>query len=212
MSVMLERLREFDAQLIQQFLTDKKSLAIPLELQEYIIKVNAVPAIIHHNPNSMTVVVRELQKQFKGLSYSQARDIYYDAMNFFYVDDAISADAWDNFYAEQQEKLARLAISLNKVDAASKCFQQARSYRIAAAERIKPGEWKAPVFILTNKIRPEDLNIKSQKIYDIIRKDEEGKYSKMINGLPISEAEKKRLKNDAGIQEAEIIEEDCNEE
>lgn len=209
---MLQRLREFDSQLVEQFLSDRKSASIPLDLQTYIIRINAVPAIIHHNVNSMSTVVRELKKQFKDLSYSQARDIYYDAMNFFYVDDAISAEAWDNYYAEKQEQLARLAIELNKVDSASKCFQQARAYRMSAAERIKPGEWKIPVFILSNKIRPEDLNYKSQKIYDIIRKDEEGRYTKMINGLPVTEADKKRLKQDAGIQDAEIVKGEDNEE
>jgi len=202
----IARIDNLDPDLIDQFLRTRKSASIPLEVQEYLIKVDAVPQIVHHTGASMTRVIKELQRRFKGLSYSQAREIYYDAMNFFHVDSTISAEAWDNYYAEQFDNLGRLSIAMGKGDTARRCFERAHQLRIAAAERITPEEWKIPVFIISNKISHKDLGFEKKSILDIQRKDEDGYYIKLINSLEISDSNKKRLLDDANIQEVEYEE------
>lgn len=201
MSNMLVRLQEVDHNLIEAFIRTKKSETLPEDLQGYIIKINALPSIIHYNGTAMTTVAREIQKQFPGMSFSSARELYYDAMNYFYVDDTITADAWDNYYADQYEKLARIAIAMNKLDTASKCWDKAHALRTQAAARIKPSEWEVPVFIVTSKIRPEDLGLESQKVYDVLRKAEDGYYAKLIEGLHTTQDEKNRMRIDAGIED-----------
>lgn len=202
---MLERLRDTDSRMVQNFLKTHSSTELPVQMQEYIIRINAVPAIVHHFGQSLSKTVKILQIQFPELSYSQARSIYYDAMNFFYLDDDIVVDAWDNYYAEFFDKLAAMAISLNKIDAAARCASKAHALRTLAKDRIKPQEWKVPSFLININIKPEDLNYKSKSIMDIIKKDEDGQYARLIDGLPTTDSEKKRLKQDAGISDAEIV-------
>jgi hypothetical protein len=201
MSEMLQRLQDTDPRLVQNFLKTHKSTALSSDLREYITRINAVPAIIHNLGNSLTKTIKILQRQFPDMTYSQARSLYYDAMNFFYLDDDISVGAWDNYYAELFDKMSALAISMNKIDSAARCASKAHDLRTLAKNRIKPQEWKVPSFLININVRPEDLNYASKSIYNIIKKDEDGQYSKLIDGLPTTEAEKKRLRADAGIQD-----------
>jgi len=163
----LEKLQEVNPDLLQNFLKTRKSAAIPEDLQQYIIKVNAVPSVMHHVGASMTRVVRELLKQFTDLNFSTARDIYYDAMNFFHIDDSITVDAWD---------------------------------------RIKITDWEVPVFIITNRIKHQDLGFEKKSLHDIVRKDEDGFYINLINSLETSDKEKKRLMREASI--VDVVHED----
>lgn len=206
MSEMLQRLQDTDPRLVQNFLKTHKSTALSSDLQEYITRINAVPAIIHNIGNSLTKTVHILQRQFPDMTYSQARSLYYDAMNFFYMDDDISVGAWDNYYAELFDKMTALAISTNKIDSAARCASKAHSLRALAKDRIKPQDWKVPNFLININVRPEDLNYSSKNVYDIIKKDEDGQYAKLIDGLPTTEVEKDRLRLDAGIQDIKPIE------
>ena len=133
------------------------------------------------------------------MSYAQARGIYEDAMNFFFMDNSVTSDAWDNYYADQFDNLARLAIAMDKPDAAIRAFAKAHELRTRSTDRIKPTDWNPPTFIISNTIKPEQLGFKKQNLYDIARREESGYYKKMIEGLPISDKEKERL-----IMEAEV--------
>jgi len=203
----LEKLHEIQPDLLQNFLKTRKSAAISEDLQTYILRINAVPSIMHHVGASMTRVVRELIKQFQDLNFSTARDIYYDAMNFFHIDDSITVDAWDNYYADKMEDLARLSIAMNNINAAKRCYDKAHEYRTTAAQRIKPADWDVPVFIITNKIKHQDLGYEKKSLHDIVRKDENGFYVNLINSLETTDKEKKRL-----IREAEITDVDYEEQ
>ncbi|OJV17900.1 MAG: hypothetical protein BGO30_08130 [Bacteroidetes bacterium 41-46] len=199
----LERLQTIDPDVLQNFLKTRRSAALPEDLQDYIIKINAVPSIVHHQGANMTRVVRALQKQFPAINYSTARDIYYDAMNFFHIDDTITVDAWDNYYADKMEDLARVSIALDKLDTAKRCYDKAHEFRTKAAERIKVTDWQVPVFIITNKVKHTDLGFEKKSLHDIVRKDEDGFYINLINSLETSDKEKKRLIREANIVDVE---------
>ena len=200
----LEKLQSLSPDLVDRFLKTRHSDGISIQMQDYILHLNAVPAIMHHTGASMTRIVKELQKQFPDLTFSTARERYYDAMNFFNVDDNISADAWDNYYADKMEDLGRLCIAEDRLDTAKRCFDRAHELKTQSAERIKPSEWKVPVFIVTNRINPEALGFKKKALYDIARKSEAGFYNNLINSLQTTESEKERLKQEADIVDVEF--------
>lgn len=202
----LDQLQTLDPEVLQNFLETKISHAISKELQDYIIKINAVPSIIHYNGASVSKATKLLMQQFRGLTYSEARSIYYDALNFFYIDDNVSSDAWDNYYAEKIEDLARYSIGVNRPDVALKAFLEAHRLKVRNSDRIKPGDWKPPVFIINNKIKPEDLGYEKQSIYEINRKAESGFYAKLISSLPTSEKQKASLRQDAGVEDVDYEE------
>lgn len=195
----LEELQLLDHKLLQEFLHTGHSMSIPEKLQDYIRKINAVPSIVHHNGATITRCISALRRQFPDMTYSQARGIYEDAMNFFYMDNTVTSDAWDNYYADQFDKLARLALGMDKPEAALRAFSKAHELRTRSTDRIKPGDWAPPTFIISDRIKPEQLGYAKQNLYDIARKAESGYYKKLIEGLPITDKEKERL-----IEEAEV--------
>lgn len=207
----LDQLHKIDQKVLQHFIDTGKSVSISKDMQNYILRVNAIPAIVHYEGASVTRVIGALRKQFPGMTYSEARGIYYDAMNLFYMDDDISSDAWDNYYAGKLDDLAQLSIAQGDNDVALKCFTKAHELRIRSTERIKPEAWHAPIIILNNKLKPEDLGYKKKSVYDIARRDEEGFYTKQIEALPISRDSKIKLLKDAAIDvKAEDVEDETD--
>ncbi len=198
----LEELQLLDHKVLQEFLNTGQSVGIPDKLQDYIRKINAVPAIVHHNGAALSKCISAIRRQFPDLTYSQARGIYEDAMNFFYMDNTVTSDAWDNYYADQFDKLARLSLGMNKPEAALRAFTKAHELRTRSTDRIKPGEWAPPTFIISDRIKPEQLGYAKQNLYDIARKAESGFYKNLIEGLPITEKEKERLLAEAEVEDA----------
>ena len=198
----LEEVQLLDHRLLQDFLQTGKSECIPGDLQDYIRKINAVPSIVHHNGAALGRCIAALRKQFPTLSYAQARGIYEDAMNFFYMDNTVTSDAWDNYYADEFDKLARLSLAMDKPEAAQRAFAKAHELRTRSTDRIKPGDWNPPTFIISDRIKPEQLGYAKQNLYDIARKAESGYYKKLIDGLPITEKEKERLFAEAEVEDA----------
>lgn len=198
----LEELQLLDHKVLQEFLNTGQSVGIPDKLQDYIRKINAIPAIVHYNGAALSKCITALRRQFPDLTYSQARGIYEDAMNFFYMDNTVTSDAWDNYYADQFDKLARLSLGMNKPEAALRAFTKAHELRTRSTDRIKPGEWAPPTFIISDRIKPEQLGYAKQNLYDIARKAESGFYKNLIEGLPITEKEKERLLAEAEVEDA----------
>ncbi|MBR2478341.1 MAG: hypothetical protein IKB48_05760 [Bacteroidales bacterium] len=198
----LEEVQLLDHKLLQEFLQSGQSSSIPETLQDYIRKINAVPAIVHYNGSAISRCIKALCRQFPDLTYSQARGIYEDAMNFFYMDNMITSDAWDNYYADQFDKLARLSLGMDKPEAAIRAFSKAHELRTRSTDRIKPGDWAPPTFIISDRIKPEQLGYAKQNLYDIARKAESGYYKKLIDGLPITDKEKERLFEEAEVEDA----------
>ncbi len=198
----LEELQLLDHKLVQDFLQSGQSTSIPETLKDYILKINAVPAIVHHNGAALSRCIPALRRQFPEMTYSQARGIYEDAMNFFYMDNTVTSDAWDNYYADQFDKLARLSLAMDKPEVAMRSFAKAHELRTRATDRIKPGDWNPPTFIISSNIKPEQLGYAKQNLYDIARKAESGYYKKLIDNLPITEKEKERLLAEAEVEDA----------
>ena len=91
---------------------------------------------------------------------------------------------------------------MNKPDAALRAFTKAHELRTRSTDRIKPGEWAPPTFIISDRIKPEQLGYAKQNLYDIARKAESGFYKNLIEGLPITEKEKERLLAEAEVENA----------
>ena len=194
----LYQLQQLPIEAIQEFRSRKVSAVIPADLQGYIQQLDAVARYTHTNNFSVKGAIEQLQREFPDLTYNQARDIYYDALEYFYFDERLSATAWDSVYAEQMEALKQLAIAANKLDTAYKCIVKAHEYRTMQRESTEV-DWRPPVFIINMNVKPEDLGFKSQKLMDIARRNEDAQFEQMIGGLPIPDADKDRLRSDAGI-------------
>ena len=209
----VHQLQQLPVEAIREFRAKKESALISPELQRFILQLDTVARITHTNNFSVTEAVDALQREFPELSPAAARGIYYDALEYFHFDDNLSCATWDSVYAEQMEGLKTLAIAANKLDVAYKCLVKAHEYRTTQRESTEV-DWRPPVFIININVKPEDLGFKTQKLMDIARRNEDIQFEKMIVGLPISDADKNRLRSDAGITitpgapDADLVEEE----
>lgn len=199
----LEILRSYPVEQIQAYLKSRQSDAIPPEMQDYILKLNSAASIIHHNGTNITRACKALQLEFPEMTLAQARGIYYDALEFFYIDESVSARAWDMVFADQFEDLKNLAIKEDKLNVAYRCMEKAHELRTMTRESLDY-DWTPPVFLISTTVRPESLGFKSQKLLEIARRAEDMEFKQMIDSLETTEAEKKRLYRDAGIKDVEF--------
>lgn len=207
----LETLRKINVNDIQGLIETKHSDVIKPEMQEYILQLDAVNRILKTNRLSVRQTIDVLRRQYPKMTFVQARSLYYDAMDYFYMDDGPSARSWDLVYAEQFEDLKTLAIAANKLDVAFKCACKAHELRTKERESLDY-HWKAPTYLVNINVKPEDLGYTSQKLADIAKRSEDRKYREMIMSLETTDAEKRRLLADAGLQYEEVKEEDIPDE
>lgn len=194
----LETLREYEVEDIQVFLKTQKSEVISVDMQDYIVKMDRCSVIINTQGANMTLATEELRRCFPDLSYTQARRIYYDALEYFHVDEPVSAAAWDAVYADQYDKLQALAIASGKLAVAQKCIEKSHELRTTRRQE-QDFRWQPPTFVINIAVKPEDLGYKSRKIMDIARRREDAELRQMIGSLETTPAEKQRLLADAGI-------------
>lgn len=194
----LETLREYKVEDIHVFLKTKKSEVISVDMQDYIVKMDRCSVIINTQGANMTLATEELRRCFPDLSYTQARRIYYDALEYFHVDEPVSAPAWDAVYADQYDKLQALAIASGKLAVAQKCIEKSHELRTTRRQE-QDFRWQPPTFVINIAVKPEDLGYKSRKIMDIARRREDAELRQMIGSLETTPAEKQRLLADAGI-------------
>jgi hypothetical protein len=193
--------------IINNFRKTGKSSAMKAELQQYVRELDAVMRIKETERfDNVTRIARKLQAIYPNLAFTSAKERVYDAFNFFHVNDTVSTDAWDAVYADKMEDLAALCLAKGNEKTAKEALALAHDYRTKAKSRIKPEDMTGNTYVISIDIKPEDLGFETDNLKEIARKKRDGYYLEMINSLNTSGSEKKRLMQDAGITDAEIIE------
>lgn len=205
----LQELERLPFEIVQDFRKNKVSKAIPKDIQQYIIELDAVLELkLQHRFDNITRLARLLMLRFPAMALTTAKERIYDAYNFFYVNDTINNDIWDNVYADKMEDLAALCVASGKLEEARRAFKDSYEMRTRAKSKLKPEDFKGNVYIVSIDIKPEDLGFKQGNMKEIARKETDGYYRKLIYSLNnISEADRVRLIADADITDAEIIDE-----
>lgn len=195
----LERLRQIDHEAVRNFMLTRKGDMIAEDMRDYILQLNSASSIIHYQGASLTRVTRALRQEWPGMSYSEARTVYYDALQFFYIDDNISAEAWDNYYADRMEDIFRLAVKMNRLDIALKASAKAHEYRTRNRDVIRLGDWQPPVFIVSEDVDFTRMGYKKKSVYEAVRRNEKKQLNRIIGQLPVTDRERTRLRNEAGV-------------
>lgn len=144
-------------------------------------------------------IIKVLKSDAYGLSDWMARQVYTDALNFFYADEGISTRAWSNLYADRLDKLANLAASMGKLKDARGFIKDAAKLRGCFDEQAPeiPQELldATPVTIYTAD--PESLGAPKADRREI---------EKFIDSIPdIPEINRQRIKEDAGITRRNLL-------
>lgn len=144
-------------------------------------------------------IIKLLKSDAYGLSDWMARQIYSDALNFFYSEDNVRPRAWANLYAERYEKWADLAASMGKLKEARNFLHEAAKlrgcYDEAAPEIPQELLDASPVLIYTAD--PESMGAP---------KADRRELEEFIDSIPdIPEINRNRVKEDAGIRKRDLL-------
>lgn len=207
----LETLDKLHPDIIHHFLLTGESKGIPDELQKFVWQLQWAAEIYEYEKNitraSSELRLRILVEQKTDIPVRTCKARIYAALNYFNIDNNVSVKVWENDFADKYHDLAQLAIAADDLKTAKSCYDAARTSRIAASEAAaRESDW-APVFIISPEITPEQMGFTKQSLKEIARKNNEGFYLSLIDSLPIEKHERKRLLQDADIEDAEFTEE-----
>lgn len=203
----LARLEKIDPLVIQEYRRTGISLAIPEDLQQYIKEISDAFEVSKYE-GSVTRAAKKICERNPSLTLPTAKRRYYDAITYFHVNNNVANEVWNHFYADKFEDLAKLCIAKGKEEAAGRFFAKAHELRTVDPDTINPEDLKPPVFIITDKLSPEDLGYENKNLQEIASKATQGKYAEMISSLPIEKEEKEKLYKDAGIEDVDFEEMD----
>ncbi len=206
----LAKIEALHPDIIDNFLQNGTSEAIPIELQQYIMQLQWSIEIKEYESN-ITRAAKKLrervwasQKIRLNINTSKAR--IYNAMAYFDVDDHIPQKIWDRDAANKFESLAKLAIAQDKLNEAGRFIDRANELRRRAnTVDIASGQLQVNYLISTD-YKIEDGGFERKNLKQIAAKANKGFYIQLINGLPISDEEKQPLYRDADIEEADFEE------
>lgn len=143
-------------------------------------------------------IIKLLKSEPYGLSDWMARQVYNDAINFFYQRSEIAVDAFNNLYAEKCEAWAEEMYASGDVKEARNLLKLAGEYRGC----FKPKEATIP---------EELLNQKRVDIYTHSREDlgipaiDRKRLDAFIDSIPeLSTTVRENLKEDAGIKKFDL--------
>jgi hypothetical protein len=211
----LARIESLHPDIIEYFIETGMSKAIPEDLQ-LIIKQLSWAVEIWETERNITRAAKKLKmvirtKQGITMGFMVCKQRIYDAMNYFNVDCNVSNKYWLLDGADKLEDYAKLAVAMDKPLDASKIQQQATEYRLKANSELSLSDMQPPIFLISDKMSLEELGFEKKNLKEIARKHTDGFYLELITKLPVDKSDKRRLLYDAGIEDAEIIEEIDND-
>jgi hypothetical protein len=207
----LARIEQYHPDIVEDFLQKKTSSAIPKDLQILIVQLSFAVEIWEKQRNVKRAArllkarIHSAQGITLGLMACQQR--INDSKIYFHVDMNVSNKYWLLDAADQFEDLAKAALVLHKVTEAGRFTEKAVEYRLRANAEISLADMAPPMFLLSNKMKLEDLGFEKKQLREIARKDSDGFYIKLITSLPIDRKNKKQLLYDANIEDAKILDE-----
>jgi hypothetical protein len=199
-----ERFETLHPDIVRAFLSTGKSEAIPEELQRYILILDRVPELQRRYP-SITRCARELMKLHPhfNLAFHTAREIIYDAMNYFHLNSTVRNEAWNNYYADRAEELHHICVKMGNLKTAGVYLKLAKEWRHNPNENSLNGKKIGPVLhVLSPAVTPQMLGISGKYSLKTISSESLKKFKEaeaFINKLDINSDEKDRLRKEAAL-------------
>ena len=203
----LEQIGSVHPDVIDEFIRTGSSPVIPKSLQD-VINQMVFSLQIYRTERNISRAARQLQVRTKAeqgvdININTAKSRIYAALNYFDVDCNVDQSVWLRDYANKFEDLAKIALAQGKTEVAAKCQDRALDCRLRATASDKQASLGV-VYIMSDDISPEYLGFTSRSKKEIARKANDGVYLKIIDSLDIPAEEKRRLKNDADVEDVDF--------
>jgi hypothetical protein len=168
---------------------------IPPEQLEYFEQLDYIRCLFGKY-ESKGYILNAVRLKWPNLSKFQSNKLYNESLNFFYLDNDVKVEAWQNIYADYLDNLAKICYDMNDFETSRRCTMDAAKLRGVGSEKKDhlPPEFydRRPVFYT---IKPEDVGMARENRHKI---------KQYIDSLPIMEKEKNRAKRDALVEDIEF--------
>lgn len=205
----LARIETLHPDIINDFFSKNETSAVPVEIQVFLKQISWASEIYEHERNitraARKLKYRILSNQDLRLTDRTCRERINDALNFFSVDNNVSAAVWDNHTADRLIDLSKAAALKHDFKIAGSLEEKSNFYRQRAAAQNQNTGTKTINFLIDKKLTAKDLGFTNKNKKEIARKFNEGFYIKLINDLPIEKNQKKSLFADAEIVDYEKV-------
>jgi hypothetical protein len=177
---------------LQDLIEHGKTDNLPANIVTYWDQIDFIRSI-YNKFNSKSYVVSALRLKWPEISTITANKLFSETLNFFYLDNEVKTDAWANIYADKMERLGTLAMEMDDLETARRCFKDAAELRGVGKE-------------VPDKI-PEELLDRRMIVYVIdpqkigIPKIDRRELADIIDNIDITETQKIKLRRDAQIED-----------
>ena len=113
---------------LQQYINTGRGDKIPEEERLYYEQLDMVRCL-HNKYESKSFIINALMTSYKDLTMYLANKVYYEALNFFYLDNVVKKEAWANIYAERLDNAAVIAFEMNDLKTYKELIVEAAKMR-----------------------------------------------------------------------------------
>jgi len=191
--------------ILEKWVQNGKVDKLPEGMESYLEHLTAVSGFYNRGKNK-TQIIKMLRNVFR-LDYSQAKNRYVDATNFFYLDNDIKFDAYMNLYADKLDKIA---------DLITQTSTSPEEHLLAVKPIIEAAKLRAS--IKPTETLPDEFFTKPYKVYTMKLEDlgvhepiNRNLIGAMIDEMQLDEATKIRIKGDAEVGPKTLFKEDEQE-
>jgi tetratricopeptide (TPR) repeat protein len=212
-----EQFESLHPEIIESFRTTSQSDAIPENLQRYILLLDKVPELQRRYP-SVSKCAKELIKLYPqfNIAFNTAREIIWEAINYFHLNSSVKNSAWNNYYADKLEELSNIAIVAKNFRVAERCLESAAKLRRNLHEDEIDSEKLRPiVHVLSPEVTWKMLGGKKEYNLKTIAGERLKQYKdacKEIDTFPVNTDEKNKLKEEAALSMNITDMEECEDE
>lgn len=193
--------------LLEQWIEDEETI-LPEGMDDYVKQLEYARGFLYSGstPNG---AARKLILHYPDLSLKQAKSRVKDAVYHFYIDGDLKAEAYRHLLFEKQMQLAELTLRTAKtradLDIVSKMYERAGK----AKQLHLPDKEEFPEGMFEQKWKIYSLDTSDVGLPEMADRNQLGA---MIDSFNIAEAEKIRLKQDAGVEPRELLQFNGQEE
>lgn len=193
--------------LLEQWVEDE-SVVLPDGMAEYVDQLEYARGFLYSGstPNG---AARKLQLHFTDLSWKQAKSRVADAVEHFYIDGDLKTEAYRQIIFEKQMQLAELALRTAKTHAALEIVSKIYERAGKAKQLHLPDKEEFPEGMFEQKWKIYSLDTSDVGLPDLADRNQ---LAAMIDSFNISEADRIRLKQDAGVEPRQILDFNGQEE
>ena len=189
---MYEELSRLPREIVANYRKSGHSQGISEKLKLYIERLDRAMETFHQE-RSIRQAAIQLNASYKDISFNTCRNLIYDAINYFHLDNNVTEEAWCLYYADYYDDLSKKAEGEGDFKEARLSAKQAVELRLQASkvsvdpELLRPKDQVINPDISAGRLGLDEHNLKKLWI------DSET----FIEELPIDPVNKERIKKEA---------------